>query len=486
MDEQNLNEQELENPITEEVTVEVPEEATEDVTPETLKPPVTDTPPAEPTVPAPDAIDETKPLVPKRERRKSKQQIFKETYLPFVILGVSLLLCLSFIFGSVGLSRERAALKDQEERIAELLTTEAEELKAKAALLAAEYDYENAIRTLAAYSGGLASHPELMSMYNSYKTALAELVVWNDLSKIPNLSFRTLVTDLAKASADPDRGSRYKKNYITTDEFSRILNQLYENGYVLVSLSDFAMPYTAEDGSVGVNMTSIRLPEGKKPIILTSEGDNYYSHTEGCGGFADKLTVNESGELVCVDTAGNEGAFGFVPVLNAFIAEHPDFSYAGARATIALSGYEGLFGMELSQTEAIRKVAETLRQQGYDIACYTYADMEYADYGVTGLKEDLDKWFAEVTPVLGETDILVYPTGGDIKGQEAYSGSKYETLHGYGFRYFVGTGSGASWGMTAAQYARHIRTIVSAVNLAEHPDWFAGLFDAATVLSADR
>ena len=478
MDELNLNEQEpeQETPVVEET----PEAPAADM------PEPAEAEPIVPPVPDPAEIDDSKPIVPKRERRKSKQQLFKEQYLPFVILGVSVLLSICFICGSVGRARERAELKAREERIAELLNREAEDLKARAALMAAEYDYENAMMLLANYSGGLVDNQELLNLYNSYKEALNDLVVWNDLSKIPNLSFRTLVTDLEKASADPDRGSRYRKNYITTDEFSRILNQLYENGYVLVSLSDFAMPYTAEDGSVGVSMTSIRLPEGKKPIILTSEGDNYYSHTEGCGGFADKLTVNEAGELVCVDTAGNEGAFGFVPVLNAFIAEHPDFSYAGARATIALSGYEGLFGMELSQTEAIRKVAETLRQQGYDIACYTYADTEYADYGVAGLQEDLDKWFAEVTPVLGETDILVYPTGGDIKGQEAYSGSKYDDLHGYGFRYFVGTGSGASWGMTATQYARHIRTIVSAVNLQQHPDWFAGLFDAATVLSAER
>ncbi len=468
MDELNLNEQELEDPVTVEAS----------------EPPVTDLP--APEVPSPEEIDDTKPIVPRPERRKSKQQLFKETYLPFVILGLSVLLSLSFIFGSVGQSRARAEVKAREERIAELMKNEAEELKSRAAAMAAEYDYENAMKTLANYSGGLNSNTELMSLYNTYKEALNDLVVWDDLSKIPHLSFRTLVTDLDKAAADPDRGSRYQKNYITIDEFSRILNQLYENGYVLVSLSDFAMPYTAEDGSVGVNMTSVRLPEGKKPIILTSEGENYYSHTESCGGFADLLTVNEAGELVCVDTAGNEGAFGFVPVLNAFIAEHPDFSYEGARATIALSGYEGLFGMELSQSETIRKVAATLRSQGYDIACYTYADMEYADYGAAGLKEDLDKWFAEITPVLGETDILVYPTGGDIKGQEAYSGSKYDALHGYGFRYFVGTGSGESWGMTATQYARHIRTIVSAVNLQQHPDWFEGMFDAATVLSAER
>ncbi|MBQ4550851.1 MAG: hypothetical protein IJA49_07130 [Oscillospiraceae bacterium] len=471
MDEQNLNEQELESPVLEE-------------TPEIPVPDMPEIP--APEAPSPGEIDETKPIVPRPKRRKSRQQLFKETYLPFVILGVSVLLSLSFIFGSVGLARERAELKAREERIAELMKNEAETLKSRAAAMAAEYDYENAMKTLANYSGGLAGNQELLNLYNGYKEALNDLVVWDDLSKIPHLSFRTLVTDLEKAAADPDRGSRYKKNYITTEEFSRILNQLYENGYVLVSLSDFAEPATAEDGSVTVTSTSIRLPEGKKPIILTSEGENYYSHTEGCGGFANALTVNSAGKLVCVDTDGNEGAFGFVPVLNAFLAEHPDFSYEGARATIALSGYDGLFGHSLEQTDAIKAVSDELRSQGYDIACYTYSDMEYADYGVAGLKEDMDKWFAEVTPVLGETDILVYPTGGDIKGQEAYSGSKYDALHGYGFRYFVGTGSGASWGMTAPEYARHIRTIVSAVNLQQHPDWFAGLFDAATVLSTER
>ena len=464
MDEQNLNEQELELPVI----------------PETTEPvsPVTDTP-------TPEETDVTKPIAPRRKRRKSPQQIFKEKYLPFLILGVAGLLCLTFIFGSIGRARDRADAKAKNDRITELLREEAEDLKTRAAAMASEYDYENAMKTLASYSGGLASHKELLNLYNSYKSALADLVVWDDLSQIPNLSFRTLVADLAKASADPDRGSRYSKSYITTEEFSRILNQLYENGYVLVSLTDFAVPVTAEDGGVGVNRTSIRLPEGKKPIILTQEGVNYYSHMESCGGFADSLTVNANGELTC-RMGETEGAFDLIPILNAFLAEHPDFSYEGARATIAVSGYEGLFGMELSEADAIKSVADKLRAQGYDIACYTYADMEYADYGVAGLQEDLDKWFADITPVLGGTDILVYPTGGDIKGQESYSGSKYDALHGYGFRYFLGTGNGSSWGMTAPEYARQQRTVVTAANLASNPEWYAGMFDAATVLSSDR
>ena len=438
---------------------------------------------AAPVIPGSDTPIVT-PTAQRRKRRKSKKQIFKEKYLPFIILGVSGLLCLSFIFGSISLRRERDAAKTKNDRITQLLQDEAESLKSRAAAMAAEYDYENAMKTLAGYSGGLANHKELLGLYNGYKAALNDLVVWDDLSEIPNLSFRTLMADLSKAAADPDRGSRYLKNYITTGEFSAILDQLYANGYVLVSLYDFAVPVTNEDGSVGVNRTSIRLPEGKKPIILTQEGVNYYSHMENCGGFADCLTVS-NGELTC-RLGETEGAFDLVPVLNDFLAQHPDFSYEGARATIALSGYEGLFGMTLDQSAEIQAVADKLRAQGYDIACYTYADMEYADFGAAGVQEDLDKWNAEIVPVLGSTDILVYPTGGDIKGQEAYTGSKYDALHGYGFRYFVGVANGTQWGMTTGDYARQTRTLVTGANLADHPDWFDGMFDAASVLSPDR
>ena len=426
------------------------------------------------------------PTTPRRPRRRPHpRQIFKEKYLPFIILGVAGLLCLSFMLGSMSLRRERNAARATRERIVQLLDAEALDLKSRAAVMAAEYDYENAMKLLAGYSGGLANRSDLLAQYSQYKQALDDLVVWDNYADIPNLSFRTLIVDLDKAAADPDRGSRFLKRHLTTDEFTRILEQLYENGYVLVSLYDIAVPTTAADGGVGVNRTSIRLPEGKKPIILTQEGANYFSNTRKCGGFADSLVLGANGELTC-RMGETEGAFDLVPILNAFLSEHPDFSYEGARATIALCGYEGLFGMELDRADEIRAVADKLRQQGYDIACYTYDDMEYADFGVAGLKEDLDKWFSEITPVLGETDILVYPTGGDIMGKEAYSGSKYEALRGYGFRYYVGTGSGESWGMTTGSYARQIRTIVTGANLAENPEWYTGLFDASAVLSADR
>ena len=423
--------------------------------------------------------------VRRRRQPRNPRQIFKENYLPFIILGAAALLCLSFIFGSIEMRRNLDTVQTNSERITQLLEAEAQDLKARASLMAAEHDYENAMKLLAGYSGGLANHSELMSLYNSCKNAMSAMVVWDDLSEIPNLSFRTLVADLGKAAADPDRGSRYTSRYITTDEFTRILEQLYENGYVLVSLYDFIVPVTAADGGVGINRTSIRLPEGRKPIILTQEGVNYPSHMAGCGGFADALVLSETGELTC-RLGQSEGAYDLVPVLNAFLAEHPDFSYDGARATIAVSGYEGLFGMDLSQTADIQAVAEKLRGQGYDIACYTYADMEYADFGAAGIQEDLDKWNDQIKPLLGDVDILVYPTGGDIKGQEVYEGGKYDILHDFGFRCFVGVDNGVRWGMSTTAYARQSRTLVTADNLTEHPEWYAGLFDAATVLSEAR
>lgn len=434
---------------------------------------------------APEAPAADPPAAPRR-RCKHPRQIFKEKYLPWIILATAGILILSFLFGSISMRLERDAAQQRQDRITELLNQEAKGLTAKAAILAAEYNYEGAMKLLAGYSGGLANHPELLNLYNHYKAALNDLVVWDNLAKIPNLSFRTLVADLQKASADPDRGSRYASRYITTDEFSRILNQLYENGYVLVSPMDFVLPATREDGSVSVTRTSIRLPSNKKPIILTQEGVNYYSHTETCRGFADRLIVDSNGELTCVWDQ-QEGAFDLVPILNAFIQAHPDFSYEGARAVIAVSGYEGVFGLSLDKTDEIRAVADTLRQQGYDIACYTYADMEYADYGAAGVREDLDKWFSQIVPLLGQTDLLVYPTGGDIKGRETYSGSKYEALHDYGFRYFIGTSSeGEMWGLTTGDYTRQYRTIVTAANLKSNPEWYAGIFDAASVLEASR
>ena len=53
------------------------------------------------------------PNNPRRRRRKSKLQIFKEAYLPAILACLSLVLVLAFIVGAIGNAFARKEKKDQ-------------------------------------------------------------------------------------------------------------------------------------------------------------------------------------------------------------------------------------------------------------------------------------------------------------------------------------------------------------------------------------
>ncbi len=69
-----------------------------------------------------------------------------------------------------------------------------------------------------------------------------------------------------------------------------------------------------------------------------------YPYMDG-DGFASKIVIGEDGRPSCEmkmeDGTVSAGSYDLVPILNDFIDEHPDFSYKGAKAIIALTGYEG-------------------------------------------------------------------------------------------------------------------------------------------------
>ena len=148
---------------------------------------------------------------PKR-RPKSKLQRFKEKYLPFLIAGVALILIIIFIAGSIGLKKDRAQAEADAKTASELLQAEADALEAEAALLAAGYDYRGAMEVLGSYTGGLNSAPALKEKFDAYAAAAEGSQVWDDLSKIPNLSFRSLIPDLPRALADERYGDRFGRN----------------------------------------------------------------------------------------------------------------------------------------------------------------------------------------------------------------------------------------------------------------------------------
>ena len=472
----------------------------------------------QPIVPVVEADSVEQPAAPARRRKKlSKERLIKEVYLPPVILGLTLILLITFIGGAIGRAikttkEEQAAIQESQQALSDALTQEAEALIARANVLAQSYDYDAAIAVLDSFSADKAQFQGMLDAYNTFTQAKAQLKPIDAPSSIPNLSFHCLIADPARAFSDKDYGKSYNQNYVTTDEFSKILEQLYANGYVLVDFDSFILETVGEDGKITYSTQPIYLPEGKKPIMITETLVNYETFSidsdgdgeadKGGDGFASKLVVKD-GKIVneYVDAEGNVlyGAYDLVPILENFIEMHPDFCYRGARATLAVSGEDGVFGYRImhsvkekkgedyynAQVEGAKAIAQALRDKGYTLACYTYANVSYGSISATKIQVDLDNWKKEVKPVLGDVPILVYAKASDISADGNYEGGKYNVLKDAGFRYFVSSAN-VPYAEVTVNYVRQSRIMVTGNEMITKPDTFNAYFSAKEVLNEQR
>lgn len=455
-----------------------------------------------------------------RRRKRTKMQIFKEAYLPTIILAVTIVLVLVFIIGGAvnrGDSSDETLppqtttstpVPSTEDVEAELLQQEANNLIIRAEMLAGSYDFEGAIAALDSFSGDASLFPAIGQARSRYEEIINSMVSWK-AADVPNLSFHVLIADGSRAFNDKTYGSSYKKNFVTVSEFAAILQQLYDNGYVLVDLDDFyATEYNTSSGRDVYTEKELLLPAGKKPVMITETNANYYSYMvdsnndgkpdANADGFASKLCYDGSfyNELVNADGSISTGAYDLVPILEEFIEANPDFSYKGARATIAFSGYDGVLGYRINSTtlnaaalqderDGAAAIVQALKDAGYKLACYTYNNVNYSTKDAAAIQTDLRKWAEEITPWIGQVDILVYARDGDIGDANPYSGSKFNVVYNAGFRYFMGTGE-TPWNQVNELYVRHNRINVTGSNLRNNADWFTGMFDATTVLDPSR
>ena len=469
-----------------------------------------------------DQINESNRPVNPRRKKRTQMQIFKETYLPVIIAGIAIILILIFIIGSI----TRAVQKKKAETAASIaassaaaeeanrLQQAATDLIARAESMMTGYDYQGAIDLLNSFEGDISKFPALNDKILECEAAQKALVSWSDPNQIPNLSFQLLVADSNRGFSHETYGYSIDRNFITTSEFSKILQQLYDNGYILVDFNDFITTEANIDGTLIYKIKPLLLPSGKKPIMLTQTNVNYnYYLIDSDGdkipdangtGIASKLLWNgDSFSCEMVDANGQTvtGDFDLVPILENFIKVHPDFSYRGARATLALTGYNGLFGYrthpsakelfgESAYQQAIqeaKQVASALRDAGYTLACYTYENIGYGDSSLTQIKGDMKYWTDEVVPLLGEMDILTYAQLSDITTDAVYSGEKYEALQELGFRYYLGfCEDGTPWTSITDSYVRQGRIMVTGYNLQNRAEWFTNMFDVSSVLDPNR
>ena len=452
---------------------------------------------------------------PRRRRRKTKGQIFKEVYLPPILVCVSLILVLTFVIGSLSnvIDRRRIEKQNQQSQLdaslsqAEQLEAQSQEIVAEAERLAAGYDYDKAIEKLESV-GDLTQHPDIASKRAEYETAKSALVEYKDPTLIPNLSFHVLIEDMTRAKADTEFGGSYNKNFVTTGEFSKILNQLYNNGYVLVDFNSFVSAQTDLEGNEKFMVKSIMLPEGKKPVMLTETMVNYFAYmVDGDGdgkadakgdGFANKLVVDANGDIKAeyIDAAGQTltGNYDFVPILEDFISQHPDFCYQGARAILAVTGHEGVFGYRCNtayissvsqqyydeQVACAKAITNALRDKGYTIACYTYKNDAYGKLSAAQIQPDMQSWASQVVNVIGQVDTFVFAKQSRLTDY-GDGNAAFRAMYTSGFRYFISNDQSPLTEINDT-YVRQNRLMVTGENMQHKSSQFSGLFDTNAVL----
>ena len=293
---------------------------------------------------------------------------------------------------------------------------------------------------------------------------------------------------------------------LTVSQFRGILQDLYDRGYVLIDV--YSLTESAEGG---MKAARVMVPQGRKPLIISQQDVSYSFDYDG---HPDSMVRESSGKIMCsyTDENGNEarGSVDVVPIVEEFIAEHPDFSYKGARGILGLTGHRGLLGYQIVKDEniistvqiedasenyavpgtdlieggteedageaapgapegrtesdviisenkkTVQAILGSLRSTGWHIGSNSYALTSYGSE-LQVMAEDVKDWETIAVPVVGTTDILIMPGGGDIGSWSGYdeTSERYVLLRDAGFNYFFVEDEGSfTWAQVRPGYLR--------------------------------
>jgi hypothetical protein len=236
---------------------------------------------------------------------------------------------------------------------------------------------------------------------------ITRLVAWT--GPVEHLFFHTLMIRPDLAFVHGRAGDGFRDYFVTVGEFRSILDQLYANGWTMVDI------HRAVKGDV-------RVPAGRKPFVLSEDDVNYYDYSRPRG-VGWRLVLDDRG-VVKVEVRDDHGTRitddDLVPIVDAFVAAHPDFSADGAKGIIAVTGYEGLFGERVNDTAApdradaerrAKAIADRLRATGWIFASHSYGHIDLNKQSMGSLARDTQRWKDAATPIIGPTDVYIYAYG---------------------------------------------------------------------------
>lgn len=426
---------------------------------------------------------------------------------------------------SVNETPEQKEQPNQKEETKEPEAASWETVLAEANLLAEMYDYDGAMEKIKGFSG-YESVGELTGAISDYEARKAECVPV-DISTIPHVFYHSLVVDPGKAFANQETDPQAVGNnqWMTTiDEFNKITQIMYDQGYVLVDLKDIAQETVDDSGATHYTEGTIMLPPGKKAYVMSLDDLSYYHSYDGYG-FASKMVLDENGKPKCEyiqdDGTTVVGNFDAVPLLDQFIEEHPDASYHGAKGTIALTGYNGVLGyrtdisyqtvpedinadkkkwleehpdfdLETERAKA-KEVADAMKADGWKFASHTWGHMKVGEASMERIQADTVKWKENVEPIVGETDVIIFAHGQDLAGwPEGYvaGNEKFEYLKSNGFNYYCNVDSAAYNVQIRDNYVRMSRRNLDGYriyyNSIGEENTLSDLFNASEIIDPKR
>lgn len=418
-----------------------------------------------------------------RMRKRRRKAIMMRCIVAFVAVAVIagiIFLCIKLFSGSSSTESTSSTAID--------ISTDEGKIE-QARILAAGYDYDKAIELLKTIDGYEkdSTVTEAISKYEAERDACVAV----DVATVPHVFFHTLIYDFDRCFNNGHTQSLvdgYNAWMITTEEFQKTIEQLYADGYVIINVSDI---YTKDASGNYAKNTNLKLPAGKKALVVSYDDTNYYCDYEGWG-TADKLVLDSNGNLVNEYTDANgtksTGSFDHITMLIDFCKEHPDFAYHGHKGTIALTGYNGVLGyrteprlytnattaekawferhsditydnIELYKAEAT-KVANALKDNGYEFASHTWGHINVKTCSMEALKQDTQWFNNNVQSIVGDIEILIYPHGADIAQTEDYTSSneKYAYLKSMGYNIYCSIDSTTlTWSQFRSDYIRQAR-----------------------------
>ena len=382
----------------------------------------------------------------------------------------------------------------------------------QANIMHAQYNYDEAIKLLKSQSD-FDSNKDYMDLAAKCQIAKSSLVEY-PLEQITHVFFHTLIYDTSKAFDGDAKSGNYNQVMTTVSEFNKIIQIMYDKGYVLVSPHDMA--HVNEDGTM--SRGSIMVPEGKIPFVLSQDDVSYYHYMDG-DGCASKLILDENGqvknEYIEDDGSVSVGDYDLVPLLDDFIREHPDFSYHGRKGILAMTGYNGVLGyrtdiayktgenlqddqkkfltdnpdFDYDQDVAeATKVADAMKAEGWEFASHTWGHMNATERSAEDLQTDDQKWKSYVAPILGDTDMVIFAFGADIGDWEGYSSDnpKFQYYKSAGDNYFCNVDSSQYFVQITDQYFRQGRRNLDGYRMYYNPDMLGDLFDVSEVWDSSR